>query len=197
MLEEIILSFLGYYLLIGFLGSIIAGETIIIPLGILSAQTSINPFLAFFSCYLGVFLADYFWFLIGKKNLIKKIFPIFYRLENKKLPETFRKLLLEKTLYSMIIVKFSYGFRILTILYLGDRFRKTKEFLMYNSLAVFLGTGIIFLLGWLIGKGVGNFITFFEDIRFGITLVLILTLVLICIVKLFEKWFTKKEIEKM
>jgi membrane protein DedA with SNARE-associated domain len=196
MFEGIILGFLEYYLLIGFIGSIFVGEMIIIPLGIISAQSDINSFFGFLSCYVGVFLADYSWFLIGKYNLIQKIFPLFRYLDNKKLPRNFRNLLLKKTFYSMILIKFAYGFRILAILYLGNRFKKTKEFLLYNSVAVFLGTGSVFILGWLIGKGIGNFIEFFDNLRMSITIILISTIILIIIIKRFEKWFTKKEIAK-
>ena len=190
------MNFLDYYFLIGFLGSIFAGETVIIPLAIISVQTDISVLISFLSCYAGVFLADYLWFLVGKKNLIGRFLFIPRSFRGKRLPRKLEKALLEKTFYSMILIKFTYGFRILAVLYLGNKFRKTKKFILYNSVALFLGVGSVFILGVLVGKGIGNFIEFFENIRLGITVVLISTIILVCLIKIFEKWFTKKEIKK-
>ena len=145
-----------------FFSSILAGligEEAVLFLAFLSGSEHIIPiWIIFISSIVGIILMDHLWYFIGKYELIqnfwnsKKIEDKYYHFSN-----SVKGLISGKYLAKLIISKFIYGTRIVTLTYTSSKI-SYKKYLLYDSAAVLIWTSIMVPLAWLAGRGL--FISF-------------------------------------
>lgn len=182
----------SYPLLAIFVGAFFFGETVIISAAVLAGQHSIALFDVFWISLVATIISDAMWFLFG--NIIFKY--INKHAEKKKQYNNFiKKLELltgHRPFLSLLFIKFLYGTRILTIIYLSIRKIGFWKFILFDTIGTFLWLIVMILIGWLAGVGVINLIPAFNSIGY-ILMVIFFVLIL---VRYMSIWLEKKVIKE-
>jgi len=158
-----------------FLGAFFFGETVIITSAFLAVQGLWSIKIVFWLALVGTVVSDALWFFFGHYLFVK-----FKRWQEKR--EKYDKFLLklekltgQKPFLMLLFIKFLYGTRILTIIYLSFRRMSFWTFLLFNTLGTILWLVVILSLGWFSSQGIANIVPIFQRLEYAISfLVLIL-----------------------
>ncbi len=148
-----ILPILPAPFLLPLFGAIIGGEETIILIAMLSSEGLISFWTVFVFSFLGTLISDIFWFLGG--DLVVKLER--WRLFSKnfeEMAEIIRKISGRSHFRALLITKFFYGTRLLTLFHVRRDGFPLWEFIPANALVVLIWTSAIVPFGWLAGKGV-------------------------------------------
>jgi len=179
---------LAYQLPAIFLGAFFFGETVVITAAALSAQGIWSVFNVFWLSLAGTVISDAIWFLSGQA---------IFRLTNKwsKNQKKYQSLIAkldkitgQKPFLSLLFIKFLYGTRILTILYLSVRQIGFWAFVIFDTVGTIFWLVVVISIGWLAGKGVVNFIPLVHKTEYAL-LAIVLVVVFF---KLITLWIEKK-----
>lgn len=164
------------------------GESAILAVAALSAQGFIGIKTALVWSFIGSLSADIFWY-----SMITKFFKKQSKehLQETK-PSEDQALLLHfaqhHTFVVLFFIKFLVGMRLFLTFYIVlKKHIKFGTYLWINSLGTLLFVGILFPLGWLLGKGVSSVLSF-ERGFMGIISVLVLVLVLLPLLRRAIVW---------
>jgi membrane protein DedA with SNARE-associated domain len=136
-----------------FFGAFLFGETLIIPAAALAAQGQLSPWAVGGWAYLGTVVSDTLWFrlaglagrhLSNHEGSRRRYLTVLAWLDRRfgARPER-----------ALLFVKFVYGTRIATIIYLSARKLKLRLFVAYNASGAVLWVVVIVTVGWLAGRG--------------------------------------------
>lgn len=183
---------LTYQLPAIFLGAFFFGETVIITAAFLSGQGIWSLSNVFWLSLAGTVISDGVWFLFGQS-----IFKFTHKWsENQKkyqlLITKLDKITGQKPFLSLLFIKFLYGTRILTILYLSIRKIGFWTFIIFDSVGTIFWLIVMISIGWLAGKGIANFIPFVQKTEYA----LLALAALIILFKLITIWIEKKITKK-
>ena len=154
-----------------FLGSFFGGDMFIFAMSFLAGQGLWSWWSVFLICFVGTIASDCVWFLSGTQILDRfRKYKFFKKLDTKYLPKG-------KPWKVLLIFKFLYGTRILTIIYFGVRKLSFLKFLILDSIGTLEWLAVIVLIGWLAGRGIANYINLFQNISIALTALLIAALV--------------------
>lgn len=118
-INEIITQLLLVYKLpLIFFGSFFLVETVIITFAFLSGQGMWSLFDVFWLSFIGIVLSDSIWFLFGQSIMKKTEQWPKYKEKYQSLLVKLEKMTRERPFLSLLFIKFLYGTRILTILFL-------------------------------------------------------------------------------
>ena len=177
--------FLVAFIAIGFWG-----DASLITLSILAVNLNFSFSLMLFGAYLGVMAGDTVWFFIGTKLIkrIKKNRKI--KIHYKRIAYIIEKVFQNRFFLALIVVKFLYGTRLITTIYLSDERLAFKKFFQYDLVANLLWLGVVSGIGYLIGLGFLMLRTF-KNVQLAIS-----SLVLICLLIYAARVILDKKIEK-
>lgn len=144
-----ILQEYGY--IIVFFGTIIGGELVILAAAFLASLGYFNIYLVLIVASAGIILSDSVWYLIGLKS---RNYIIGFR--NSTLLKRYKKGLFDKYFYDhygkfIILSKFIYGTRTITLLSSGYKQVPYRKFLFFNLIGIAIWIVIIIILGYLMG----------------------------------------------
>ena len=130
---------------------------------------------------------------LGGELLVYPLLKIKERFFPKKSEETqlnssLKKIFGQKPFLWLLVIKFLYGTRILTILYLSSQKMRFGLFALFNSLGTILWLAVIMSLGVLGGKGLVNLYPQFQKIQY----LIIIILVLVVLFKILTSWISKR-----
>src|SRR3989344_6112655 len=175
-----------------FFGVSVFSETIIIPGSFIAGQGIWAVDSVFWIAYLGTVISDMAWFFVGPS-----IFRFAHRFERiTKRSEAVMKRL--DTLYAgrpfrvLLMSKFIYGTRILTIIYLSLEKISAVKFLVSNLLGTFVWLSAVVAVGWLAGRSIINLMPMLSDVKYAILIIVILVVGF----EFIPKWLQKKKVEK-
>lgn len=171
-----------------FLGAFFFGETVIITAAFLAAQGFWSLGNIFWLSLAGTLISDSLWFLFGQR-----ILQIFHRWERYKeqstnLLATLEKITGQRPFLSLLFIKFLYGTRILTIVYLSIRKMKFLTFAVFDTIGSALWLAIIISIGWLAGKGIINLVPFLNKFEYA----MLFLILVILIFRFGTIWLSKK-----
>ncbi len=165
------------FFFLALIGTALWGDASLIFFVAFSVNYQISLWLVFFAAYIGTMIGDSLWFALGK-YLEPKIE------KNEKLKKSYVKIaeIIElvfgkRHLLALTIVKYLYGTRVITIIYLAKQKIGYKKFLFYDFISTFgwvIGMGFI---GWLVGVGFIVLRTA-KNIQLGIAAVIIFFILL-------------------
>jgi membrane protein DedA with SNARE-associated domain len=171
-----------------FLGAFFFGETVIISSAFLSGQGFISPITLLSMAFLGTVVSDMIWFIVGRKILTLLHRWEKYKIQSEKVFPHLEKVFHHKLFLILLFIKFLYGTRILTILYLSMHRMKTGTFILYNSLGTLLWLAVILPIGWLAGKSIINILPFLNKIHY----VVLSLVVLVVVFRYVSQWLSNK-----
>ena len=193
-MESVILSFITSSVqLVCLIGAFFGGDGIIIFLSTLSGQGLISFWTIILFCSLGTISSDLMWFFIGRTRLAEKV------ISNKRFNWGYSKIerLLDRygrnDFLLLLIVKFIYGIRIITIVYFSRERKNFYRFLNYNSIAVVVITIFVTSLGWMAGKGISSYVNIYENFSMAIKIFVIVLVVFLILKTFIKKWLLKEK----
>lgn len=152
--------FLNYGLIVLFLGVVFTGDVAIFVAFMLVWQGLFSVGSVFTTAVLGILSADIFWFTVGTG--LSSAWARRQRLHNKhhrriqKAKQLWTRLTKDNMVHAMLLVRFVYGLRLPTILYLSTQRVSFKSFVLYDAAGIIMYVPILGLLGMLVGKGVDD-----------------------------------------
>ena len=174
-------------------GAFFGGDGIILFLSSLSGQGVINFWTIILFCSLGTIASDVMWFFIGRTRLADKV------ISHKQFNRGYSKIerILAKYGRSdfllLLIVKFIYGIRIITIVYFSRERKSFPRFVNYNSIAVLVITVFVSFLGWMAGKGIRSYVDIYENFRTAIKIIVLILVLFFILKSVIKKWLLKEK----
>ncbi|MDO8563503.1 MAG: hypothetical protein Q7R87_00675 [Nanoarchaeota archaeon] len=192
-IREFLTSMTAHPVFISFLAGIM-GEDYVFLMAILSGSGFISLWSVIIFGIVGVFLHDVCLYFISKAyhgTIIKE------RLDKKSVRRGIDKWLLSwrKTSHyfiPLIISKFIFGARILTIFYIARREKSFKKFIFFDIIAGAIWFSIMMPIGWFVGKGFVQILHFGKDLEKIIVFLFLFWLVYYIINKTFKRTVVKK-----
>ncbi|KKT86899.1 MAG: hypothetical protein UW86_C0015G0003 [Microgenomates group bacterium GW2011_GWA1_Microgenomates_45_10] len=188
-----IISLLSTYQLPAiFLGAFFFGETVILTAAFLAGQGTWSIESVFWLSLAGTVISDSLWFLLGQT-----FFKFTKRWE--KYQDQYQTFLIklekitgQRPFLSLLFIKFLYGTRILTILYLSIREVRFFTFLLFNTVGTILWLLVMISVGWLVGRGATNITDVFYKVEYALTALVLL----IVFFKIMTTWLSKKIVKQ-
>ena len=144
-----------HWVLAIFFGTMLLNENAILLAFSLSVGSSPERYFGVaLIAWVAVFTNDLILFAIAKYGLSR-----FNRKKNeeKKAETLFNKVFLHNILLSLLLIKFVFGFRIILTLYIiTKKGISLFSYLKYNFFGTVLYIGVLGVLGWFIGRGIGS-----------------------------------------
>lgn len=176
-----------------FVGSFLFGETVILSGSYLAGQGIWSVVVVYIWALLGTLAADAAWFYLGPKGM-----RLFHRWEKVKqkheaIISALQRHVGDKPFLAMLFIKFLYGTRILTIIYLSSVKVKFWTFMLFD----FIGTAVWLVVmvgaGWLAGKGLADVLPAVRSVEYLLSGLV----VMMVIFKLITSWLEKRIAKKL
>lgn len=187
-IEHLLASYQFLFILVG---SFLFGETVIITAAFLSVKMGWSPLSVFFFSFLGTITSDSCWFMTGKyfSESVKE--SKFWKNRYPKKRNMVKKIVINPK-RALFYYKFLYGFRVLSILYVAGLGMTIRDFVLFNSLGVFIWLTGMISIGWFAGKGILNLLPYMGSIEYYVFIVVILLIVM----RISASWLGKKIIKE-
>ena len=190
-IDQAIITFLITYRLPAiFVGAFFFGETVIIAAAFLAGQGTLEVLPVFVLAFLATIVSDTVWFLLAKillwLNRLEK-----YKTHSEIIVNKMTKLTGDKPFLALLFVKFLYGTRVITIIYLSLRSIPLKKFVIYDALGTLIWLAVIIPIGWLAGKSAVSLGPALHKAEFAIGFFVILVFV----IRIGTKWASQKLID--
>jgi len=192
-LPAIPILLLQYGYLSIFFGVAIGGEILILAVGFLSSLGHFNIFLAILVATLGVIIADTVFYLlgrIGRKKVFHRI-ARFFRISEERIAksESFFK---KHDIQAMLLVRFVYGLRAMTLIIAGVSRMKYYRFFFYNFIGTFIWALLLGILGYFFGESYVIISDYVENIILSISIGVIIGVIILIIITLVKKFIIKE-----
>jgi len=170
-----------------FAGAVFFGETVILTASFLAAQGWWSVWNVFLITLLGTVISDCVWFLLGNWIMHKESFQK-HKPKYEKLVTKLDKKIGNRPYLSLLVIKFLYGTRILTIIYLSFRKIKFWQFVVFDFLGTSFWLAVVMTIGWLAGKGYTRVIEIFHNIGYGLSALIVFFI----FYRVVNVWISKK-----
>ena len=175
-----------------FFGGFFFGETVIIPAAFLAGEGILSLSSVFWVTFLGTIVADTIWFFVGP-TLFRFAHRFAYvQTRSEGMMNRLETLYANKPFRALLVSKFVYGTRILTVLYLSLEKISAIRFLLINLASTFVWLLGIVAIGWLAGKSIVNLIPVLSDLKYALLLVVLLIVAL----KVVPAWLRRRRLKK-
>lgn len=171
MSEQVLLEFITQYgqwavLLCAFS----FGESVIISAGFLAATGVLLLPNVYILALIGTLISDSIWFLFGHLILSrpKRLQQSSERYQ--RVVSRIEHITGDKPFLILLFMKFLYGTRILTILYLSHRKLGFGTFLFFDAIGTMVWLAVMLGIGWLAGRGITNLFPQAKQLQYAFTI---------------------------
>ena len=171
-----------------FFGAFFFGETVIISSALVVFAQGLSVPIAFIIAFLGTVLSDTVWFLLGTSVIRKRLERNGTWQKNQQFIERLNAVFGRFPFLILLVIKFLYGTRILTIVYLSVRKLPLWQFIVFNAAGTVLWLSVLFGLSY---TAVHAAISI-DGTLSTIQIVVMSAVVVFIIVKLLNLWITKR-----
>ncbi|MFT4586159.1 MAG: membrane protein DedA with SNARE-associated domain [Candidatus Binatia bacterium] len=146
-----------------FLAAFLWGNSATLVFAVTAGMGVIDPVTVFVFSTIGNHVKDTLFFFLGRTHLVdrftamKRVAPAYERLN------VLRKKYARHDLKIFILIKFMYGLRLISMIYFGSINYPFVRYLAYNSIALAIINALITVVGWALGRGVGDNLNVFEN----------------------------------
>ncbi|RUM57761.1 MAG: DedA family protein [Persephonella sp.] len=148
MIENVELFFQNYGYIAVFIGTFLEGEIFLIVVGIFIKLKLLNPALSLVFAILGAFIHEILYFFVGKWKGKK------FLEENKYTQKSFQKakeLLNKYGVYSIFLIRFLYGMRMVPMMLMGASGIGVVRFTVFNLISLLIWAILYLALGYFFG----------------------------------------------
>ena len=188
MVETITTLLTVYQIPTVFLGAFFFGDSVILSGAYLAGELGWSPIPVFLTALAGTITADTLWFVFGKYFAGRFSQVKFLKKEREKMAGFIARLVGERPLTALILVKFLYGSRIAMILYAAASGIKFRTFFLFNGIGAVIWLLVFIPLGYLAGKGVSQAVPLLGTLPTAL-LVLVISVIVFRIITI---WMEKK-----
>lgn len=171
-----------------FIGSFLFGETAIIAASFLAAHGFWSLATVFGVSLAGTLASDVVWFFLGGKIMAFLRRFKWYKEHSARLLAALEKMSGQRPFFLLFFIKFLYGTRVLTIMYLSHRKIRFSIFFLFDLLGTVVWLAAMMVVGWLAGQGATNFAPMLSSLEYTLPLIIVVALAL----KYGATWLTKK-----
>lgn len=155
-----------------FLGSVIFGETIVLAAAFLAGHGWWSVYAVFFITFAGTMFSDSLWFYLGRK-LSRKSHEWEERQEKyRKLLAFLERMTSRRAFLALLFIKFLYGTRIITIMYLSIHRLRFRTFFLFNAIGTFLWLLVMVTIGWYASVRIDGDIPDIKKFQYGASILL-------------------------
>lgn len=180
-----------YHFFAIFIGAVILGETIILGAAFLAGQGVWSIYTVFVLTFLGTVLSDCVWFFLGKKMTLKSREWQEKQAKYRSLLAGLERLTRGRAFLSLLFIKFLYGTRIITIMYLAVHSMRFRTFLLFNGIGTLLWLLVLLPIGLFAGRQIGSDIPDIKKIQYTATFLL----AFLVVTRLGVLWFKKRYVK--
>jgi membrane protein DedA with SNARE-associated domain len=192
MIEEYISANLQNYISLVSLISGFSFGDILILLAMLAGAGKAKISVIFAFAFLGGLVHDLLFFAIAKSDIFKKIAePIIQKKKKTKILQFILSTTKKNMFFTLLIAKFIYGVRDITILYYAHNSKTLRKYLMNALSAEFLWLSAILSIGWLAGRGFTEILKIFKGLEKLLLIAVLFLIVSLVLRKLISKIFDK------
>lgn len=175
-----------------FFGAFFFGETMIIPAAALAAQGHFSIFAVAGWGYAGTVVSDSIWFVSSgpARRFLER--SLRRRTQYERVLGWISRRFGERPERALLFIKFVYGTRIATIVYLSLSRLSLRRFTTLNGVGTAIWIPVIVTVGWLAGRGAANLGSGLSKIEFLLPLVLVVVLLL----KGLVTWLSNRAIKR-
>jgi membrane protein DedA with SNARE-associated domain len=176
--------------LISFIAVILWGDISVLSISFLAAQGFIPLLAVAIIAVAATFVADSLWFLLSVSGVMDHV-PIWKPFHGTylRLERRIEKISRHNDLIMLLLSKFVYGTRIVTIAYLAHSKKiKYTKFIEHDMISSILWLTLLVPIGWLAGKGFWWISNVLSDLRLAITFVI----AVIALFVIFEELIRKR-----
>ena len=188
MIEVLTTLLTTYQLPSVFVGAFLFGDSVIVTSSYLAGQLSWSPIPIFCAALAGTVASDTLWYLFGRFFSYRFSDMQFLKKEREKMGGFIARLVGQKPLTALIMVKFLYGSRIAMILYAASSGISFWTFSFFNFLGAIIWLLVFIPLGYAAGMGISRVAPFLDALPVALG-VLVGSFVIFRIVTL---WMEKK-----
>lgn len=156
MIETLTALLTAYQVPTVFLGAFFFGDSVILTSAYLTGQLSWSPVPIFLAALMGTVISDSLWYFFGAYFASRFSNVKFLRKERQKMSGFIERLVGEKPMYALIMVKFLYGSRVAMILYAAAKRIHFGLFTLFNTIGAVIWLLVFIPLGYYAGKGVSQ-----------------------------------------
>lgn len=167
---------LAYQLPAIFLGSFFFGETVILAAAFIAGQGTWSLSAVFWLSFAGTLISDVLWFLFGQWVLKKTGSWQKQRGKYAQVMNTLERHTGRRPFFALLFMKFLYGTRILTIVYLSIRNISLSTFLLFDAIGTLIWLTSMVGAGYLAGKGVAYILPTLNAIQYALLALVLLLL---------------------
>lgn len=190
-MEAIILNgFVTYFTPAVFVGASLFGDAAIIAAFVFALRTHVPIWEVLSAALLGTITADMVWYSFGKHilALLKGRFSHYYEKQERMFRVINKFVPVEKPWLLLLITKFLYGTRILTVIYLSLNRVTFRKFIVFDAFITFIYLGVLFIFTKLAVFGTHKLLASMNDIGIAL-LALVISFI---VVRVFSKWITER-----
>lgn len=162
MIEMLTALLTTYQLPSVFVGAFLFGDSVIVTSSYLAGQLSWSPVPIFLAALAGTVASDTLWYIFGRFFATRFSETTFLKKEREKMSGFIARLVGQKPLTALILVKFLYGSRIAMILYAASSGISFWTFSFFNCLGAIIWLLVFIPLGYFAGMGVGHVAPFLD-----------------------------------
>lgn len=186
--QTIVTALSTYQLPAVFVGSFCFGETVIIAAAFLSAQGLWSIDSVFWLALAGTLLSDTLWFWFGQTILIRLQRWERYKQKTAQLLKALERPIGRRPFLVLLFIKFLYGTRILTIIYLSTRKLSLSTFILFDTIGTTIWLITMLGVGWLAGTSIMNLLPTLNTVQYAVLIVI----GAILLVRFTSTWLMKK-----
>jgi membrane protein DedA with SNARE-associated domain len=176
------------------MGATVGGDLALFALGFLVAKKVLALAPIIILIFIGAFLPNLVWFLLGNSKLFNKISSHrYFNTTFLAIFEAVERVSRGSHTIAFIIMKFMIGTQFLLIIYVNKMALSLKQFFYYQFIATFLSVLVLMTMGYYSGRWFSELQEIFSNLYAAIGFVL---LVVVGIV-MFQLWLEKKLAEKV
>ena len=166
------------------------GDAGIVASFVFALRTQVPILEVLLAAVLGTLIADTIWYYFGKSILsfLRKRFHRYYKNEERMLKAVNKYIPANKPGRLLLVTKFMYGTRVLTIIYLSFNRLAFKRFALLDSIATFFYLGTLFIATKLFVVGTYKLLSSVNDVVIAL-IALVLSFIL---VRAISEWLIKK-----
>ena len=193
-LRYLILEHESLEYLIIFLGSTFGGEPALYILGFLAAQDVVQPISILIFGFIGTFIPNILWFILGNTEMANRIIQNRYAKATINLmTHAVRKISRRNHFVALTIIKFLVGTPFVLMIYINKTNLSFSRFMYYEAGALLISMLVIVPIGFFSGLGFNYFSDIFNSIYAAIGFLFLIVVIVIVV----QAWFEKKFAENL
>ncbi|MEK6908616.1 MAG: VTT domain-containing protein [Nanoarchaeota archaeon] len=173
------------------LSTLIFGEEVVVILGFVSGLGMLSLWILFVFGFIGTFLSDLLWFVVGKTAFREKKIHGKMHTKYHRFMHHVNKIASNNMFFALFITRFFYFFRLFAIVHLSRLGMPYRKFMIYEIPIIIIWLIIFVAIGWFFGNTALQYLDIFGNMQKVIGVIILILLVFLLIKSVVRKAWEK------